>query len=74
MKTRIMGTRKALTPEEIRTKRALIVGLARSGVAACNVLRDMGVEVRATDAKPASRIGPEAAALAARLRGRSTTL
>ena len=66
MKTEIMVTRKALTPEEIKTKRTLVVGLARSGVAACNVLRDMGAEVRATDAKPASGVGPEVAALAAR--------
>jgi len=63
MKMQVMRTRKALTPEEIRRKRVLVVGLARSGVAACNVLRDMGVEVRATDVRPGPAVGPEVKAL-----------
>ncbi len=63
MKMQLMRTKKALMPDEIKMMRTLVVGLARSGVAACNVLRDMGVEVKATDAKPASSVGPEVAAL-----------
>jgi UDP-N-acetylmuramoylalanine--D-glutamate ligase len=58
-----MRTEKSLTPEEIKTMRTLVVGLARSGVAACNVLRDLGVEVKATDAKPPALLGPETTAL-----------
>ena len=59
----LMKMTKALMPDEIKRMRTLVVGLARSGVAACNVLRDLGVDVRATDAKPVSRLGPEVAAL-----------
>ena len=51
MMTQIMKTDKALTPDEIKTMRTLVVGLARSGVAACNVLRDLGVEVAEASAK-----------------------
>jgi UDP-N-acetylmuramoylalanine--D-glutamate ligase len=58
-----MKTRKSLTPEQIKTMKVLVVGLARSGIAACNVLRDMGVHVKATDALEAPRLGPEVAKL-----------
>jgi UDP-N-acetylmuramoylalanine--D-glutamate ligase len=47
----IMDKKKALTLEELRSMKALVVGLARSGVAACNVLIDIGATVKATDAK-----------------------
>jgi UDP-N-acetylmuramoylalanine--D-glutamate ligase len=59
MKMQIMGTTKALAPEEIRHMRALVVGLARSGLAACRVLREMGVPVKATDMRPADGMGQE---------------
>jgi UDP-N-acetylmuramoylalanine--D-glutamate ligase len=62
----LMKQKKALTPEEIRKMKTLVVGLARSGVAACNVLRDLGAEVRATDTKAASSLRPEVTGLAKR--------
>jgi UDP-N-acetylmuramoylalanine--D-glutamate ligase len=42
-----------------------VVGLARSGVAACRLLAALGARVTGTDAQPAARIGPAAAELAA---------
>ncbi len=42
-----------------------VVGLARSGVAACQLLRQLGVVVLASDAKPRSALGREALALEA---------
>jgi UDP-N-acetylmuramoylalanine--D-glutamate ligase len=63
MKMNTMGIEKALTPEAIRTMHVLVVGLARSGLAASRVLRDMGVAVKATDSKPASALEREAAGL-----------
>jgi UDP-N-acetylmuramoylalanine--D-glutamate ligase len=46
-------------------RRVTVVGLARSGVAACRLLRACGARVTATDAKPASALGEVARALAA---------
>jgi UDP-N-acetylmuramoylalanine--D-glutamate ligase len=63
MKTSTMRTEKALTPETLKTMRVLVVGLARSGLAAGRVLTDMGVYVKATDSKPASALEREAADL-----------
>jgi UDP-N-acetylmuramoylalanine--D-glutamate ligase len=63
MKMNVMKTEKAVTPGELRDMRVLVVGLARSGVAACRVLRDMGVAVKATDARAASSLGPDVTGL-----------
>jgi hypothetical protein len=46
-------------------RRVTVVGLARSGVAACRLLRACGARVTATDAKPAALLGETARALAA---------
>ena len=46
-------------------RRVTVVGLARSGVAACRLLRACGARVTATDAKPAALLGEAARALAA---------
>jgi len=37
---------------DVREKKIVVVGLARSGIAAANVLLDRGAHVRVTDAKP----------------------
>jgi len=42
-----------------------VVGLARSGVAACRLLRQLGAAVLASDAKPLSALGRDALALEA---------
>ncbi|HEV8675232.1 MAG TPA: UDP-N-acetylmuramoyl-L-alanine--D-glutamate ligase [Methylomirabilota bacterium] len=44
-------------------RRVTVVGLARSGVAACRLLRACGAEVTATDAQPAETLSPAARAL-----------
>ena len=41
-----------------------VVGLARSGVAACRLLRALGAHVTGTDVRGADAVGPEARALA----------
>jgi UDP-N-acetylmuramoylalanine--D-glutamate ligase len=46
-------------------RRVTVVGLARSGVAACRLLRACGARVTATDAKPAAALGEVARALLA---------
>ncbi len=46
-------------------RRVVVVGLARSGVAAARLLHAAGARVTATDAKPLDALGPEAGALAA---------
>ncbi len=46
-------------------RRVSVVGLARSGVAACRVLRQLGAEVVASDAKPRAALSREALALEA---------
>jgi len=45
-------------------RRVTVVGLARSGVAACRLLLACGARVTATDAQPADRLGAAAGALA----------
>lgn len=50
---------------ELRGQRALVVGLARSGVAAARFLAERGARVVATDAKPLEQLGPDVAALQA---------
>ena len=44
-------------PVEIKGKRILVFGLARSGVGAANLLAGLGAEVTATDKKPADALG-----------------
>ena len=51
--------RKALAGRSVT-----VVGLARSGVAACRLLASLGAEVTGTDARPAEALGPETRALA----------
>lgn len=50
---------------EIAGRAALVVGLARSGMAASRLLRRLGARVTATDAKPAASLQVEIAELAA---------
>jgi UDP-N-acetylmuramoylalanine--D-glutamate ligase len=50
--------------ESLKDKDVVIVGLARSGVAAARFAASRGARVTVNDAKPADRLGPEAAALA----------
>jgi UDP-N-acetylmuramoylalanine--D-glutamate ligase len=47
-------------------RRITVVGLARSGVAACRLLLACGARVTATDAKPASALDPAARVLGSR--------
>lgn len=46
-------------------RRVTVVGLARSGVAACRLLRALGAEVTGTDARPAEGLGEPGAGLGA---------
>ena len=46
--------------EWARGLRVTVVGLARSGVAACRLLREIGASVIATDMKPKGELSPEA--------------
>src|ERR671923_835468 len=46
-------------------RRAAVVGLAKSGIAAARLLTAAGADVRGTDAKPVASLGPEVGALAA---------
>lgn len=50
---------------ELRGQSALVVGMARSGVAAARFLAERGARVVATDAKPLEQLGPDVAALQA---------
>jgi UDP-N-acetylmuramoylalanine--D-glutamate ligase len=50
MMTRLME-KKSLTPQELKEMKVLVVGLARSGIAASRVLAELGSRVRATDLK-----------------------
>ncbi len=52
--------------EDYRGRRVLVVGLARSGLAAARFLLHRGARVRANDARPAEELSPEVAALADR--------
>ena len=57
-----MGTQRDMN---IAGRTILVVGLARSGIAAARFLARRGAKVRATDLAPADRIGPAAAELRA---------
>ena len=64
------GARGAAWEAAVRGRRVLVVGLARSGIAACRLLRALGAEVAATDLRPAEALGgavPELTAAGVRL-------
>jgi UDP-N-acetylmuramoylalanine--D-glutamate ligase len=48
--------KKALTAKDLEGRRVLVVGLARSGIAACGVLRAAGAEVKATDRRSRAEV------------------
>jgi UDP-N-acetylmuramoylalanine--D-glutamate ligase len=54
------------TAEDLRGRRVVVLGLARSGVAASRFLADAGAVVAAYDRRPASELGEAIAALGAR--------
>jgi UDP-N-acetylmuramoylalanine--D-glutamate ligase len=66
MTTGTMKKRKALTAAEIRGMKVLVVGLGRSGIAACGVLRDIGSTVKATDIRRGEDLGTALAELVKR--------
>jgi len=66
----VMDKHKALTETELREMTVLVVGLARSGVAASDVLLDLGAKVAVTDARP----DPVPAGEIARLKGRGVRM
>ena len=51
---------------DLRDRRTVVLGLARSGVAACRFLADAGAVVIAYDRRPADELADEVAALGAR--------
>jgi UDP-N-acetylmuramoylalanine--D-glutamate ligase len=55
--------RGAAYSEALRGRRATVVGLGRSGIAACRLLAACGARIIATDLKPLAALGQEAAAL-----------
>jgi UDP-N-acetylmuramoylalanine--D-glutamate ligase len=54
------------TAEDLRGRRTAVLGLARSGVAACRFLADAGAVVVAYDRRPAAELAAEVAALGGR--------
>ncbi len=54
------------TVDDLRGRRTAVLGLARSGVAACRFLADAGAVVVAYDRRPASELVAEVASLGAR--------
>ena len=54
------------TAEDLRGRRTVVLGLARSGVAACRFLADAGAVVAAYDRRPASELAAAVSALGAR--------
>lgn len=61
----LTAERGAAWRAELAGRRVTVVGLARSGVAACRLLLACGAHVTATDAQPAERLGGEAGRLVA---------
>ncbi|MBS1117130.1 MAG: murD [candidate division NC10 bacterium] len=61
-----------LVADELRGKRVTVVGLARSGVAACNALVDRGARVQGTDRLPREQLRGDLAGLEARGVGLAT--
>ncbi len=60
----IAAERGAAWRAALAGRRVTVVGLARSGIAACRLLLACGAEVVGTDAQPAERLGPDARRLA----------
>ncbi|MFQ5896937.1 MAG: UDP-N-acetylmuramoyl-L-alanine--D-glutamate ligase [Candidatus Methylomirabilia bacterium] len=60
-----MSERGTVYREWLKGRRVTVVGLARSGVAACRLLLTLGARVAATDAKPLSALPADAQALSA---------
>lgn len=56
----------ALPPLTLENKRVVVVGLGRSGVAACHLLLGEGAQVVATDRKSSEDLSPEARTLEAK--------
>ncbi len=54
-----MERQKAVTAQDLQRKTVLVVGLARSGIAACQVLRAAGAAVKATDKRQTEDIGTQ---------------
>ncbi len=54
------------TASDLRGRRALVLGLARSGIAACRFLADAGADVTAYDRRPAGDLADAVAALGGR--------
>ena len=54
------------TVDDLRARRTVVLGLARSGVAACRFLADAGAVVVAYDRRPAAELAEAVAALGAR--------
>ncbi len=50
---------------ELKRKRALVIGMKKSGLASARLLAERGAEVRATDLKPLEELGEAAETLAA---------
>jgi UDP-N-acetylmuramoylalanine--D-glutamate ligase len=66
MMTGTMKKQKALTAGQLKKMKVLVVGLGRSGMAACGVLRDIGSTVKATDLRKAEDLGTELSGLTGR--------
>jgi UDP-N-acetylmuramoylalanine--D-glutamate ligase len=66
----VMDKHKSLTEADLREMTVLVVGLARSGVAASDVLLDLGAKVAVTDARP----DPVSAEEIAKLQGRGVRM
>ena len=60
MKEKTESRRRALGASDIAGRRVLVVGLARSGMAASRVLRRAGAQVKATDRRPLAQMKLEA--------------
>ena len=58
------GERGAAYRESLRGRRVLVVGLARSGVAACRLLLACGARVTGTDLRPVEALGEDVKTLA----------
>ena len=58
-----MATRSAAFRASLADRRVLVVGLARSGIAAAGLCRALGARVVAADAKPVEALGREARSL-----------
>jgi UDP-N-acetylmuramoylalanine--D-glutamate ligase len=59
----LRAARGRLWRQAVASHPVTVVGLARSGVAACRLLRALGAEVTGTDARAADALPPEAQAL-----------